>query len=241
MEMKTKTKTKTGEQREENYYIKLRELIAAKEKRDDEITKKNKTPKMTKPETKPKHKSELGLGLELEGNEDTSEEKEQPAFVKLREMLEDVENKTYQMIYNEETKQFNLNQISGGLEENIKHHCGLMFKMQGYDIMCVTYVIPECEKNDEYLKIIGLLFTRNGKTHWSFDIVKSESSDCAQLLLSKYDTSDRDGNGSEDGEKDGKVVEQEVIGKIEKFPAKKKVIEYLLNLLSDDRIRKIYD
>ena len=156
-------------------------------------------------------------------------------YKKLSDIIKDIPNKIYQMTYNKDKKTFELVYI--GNDENIRYHCGLNFKFECYNILCVTYSISECElliinnnnDNDKYFKIIGLLFTKEGKTYYSLDIVKYKSEEYAKVILNTHNNLEND------------IIESKIIEKIENYPDKQKVIEYLISFLNHDEIEHIYE
>jgi hypothetical protein len=152
-------------------------------------------------------------------------------YKKLSDIIKDIPNKIYQMTYNKDKKIFELVYI--GNDDNIRYHCGLNFKFECYKILCVTYSISECELiiDNKYFKIIGLLFTKEGKTYYSLDIVKYKSEECAKVILNKHNIND-DKND---------IIESKIIEKIENYPDDKKVIEYLISLLNHNEIEHIYE
>jgi hypothetical protein len=140
--------------------------------------------------------------------------------------------KIYQMTYNEIKEKFELLHI--GNNNVIRYHCNLRFMLNGYIVLCITYTISEYEINNNelnYYKIIGFLFTKNDKTYYSLDIVKYNNVDYAQVQLNKHNINDSTND----------IIHSEIIEKIEKFPVKHKLVEYLTGILSHDKIIDIYE
>ena len=163
--------------------------------------------------------------IKLDENNENNENNE--TYIKLDELIKSIPNKKYQLVYNETDQLFELKDISNG--ENIRHHCMLQFKMREYNVMCIAYVISEYEINDDYLKIIGMLFIKEGKTLYSIDIVKGCNSSIAQVQLNKYCTDST------------ACTDSTIIDKIDVFPVKNKMLEYLVSFLSHDGIINIYE
>ncbi len=136
------------------------------------------------------------------------------------------------MTYNEIKEKFELLHI--GNNNVIRYHCNLRFMLNGYSVLCITYTISEYEINNNelnYYKIIGFLFTKNDKTYYSLDIVKYNNVDYAQVKLNKHNINDSTND----------IIYSEIIEKIEKFPVKHKLVEYLTGILSHDKIIDIYE
>jgi hypothetical protein len=199
-------------------YIKLADLI--KHNDNDSTNSDNNDNNVSDSTNSDNNDNNVSDSTNSDNNDDT-------AYVKLAELIKQVPHKTYQLIYNETSKQFELNGLDN--KENIHHHCMLKFNMRGYNVMCVSYVISEIETYGEYLKIIGMLFEKDGRILYSVDIVKESASSMAEIQFNTY------------SHEDGSVIESTIIDKIEVFPEKNKTVEYLIRLLSHDKIVKIYE
>ena len=142
----------------------------------------------------------------------------------IKDKLKNVKNKLYQIVNKNGKieKQF----VASG--KGSSHVVTLRFQMLGFTIFCMQYIVKESEiESDDYLKMIGLHFIKDNITKYSLDIVNKKDTNDAELYLYSFNDS-------------GALVDTELVEKIDKFPENNKVIQYLLNKLSHDKLKKIF-
>ena len=142
--------------------------------------------------------------------------------MKLENKLKEVNNKIYEVYYDEEKKIVNKRLISGG---EMKKNYFLLnnFNFLEFNCILIQYTIDESEINNDYLKIIGILFNKNNKTEYSLDLVNKNNTNLIELQLNNYENNST-----------------EIIEKFMEYPGNKNIIYYILEYLSNDKIKKIF-
>ena len=142
--------------------------------------------------------------------------------MKLENKLKEVKNKIYEVYYDEEKKKINKRLISGG---EIKKNYFLLnnFNFLEFNCILIQYTIDEDEIDNEYLKIIGILFNINDKTKYSLDLVNKNNTNYIELQLNNYENNST-----------------EIIEKFKEYPGNNNIIYYILENLSNDKIKKIF-
>jgi len=148
-------------------------------------------------------------------------------YIEINEKLDKLNGKYYQI-------------INDGLK--IKHNCVsygqkvpellifLRIKMMDFILCGVQYTLTDNEiQNNKYLKMVGLLFTKNNKTEYSLNMVNIKGTNNLEIHFTDYNYT---GNNTSNN--------FQIISKIEKPIANDKIIDYLLNLLSHDKIKEIF-
>lgn len=144
----------------------------------------------------------------------------------IQNKISEVKDKYYQITYDNEKNKVDKRCVSFG-KTMPDILIILRFRFNKYLVLCVQYTLePKDMKNDD-LKMIGLLFTQNGKTYYSLDMVNKNGTDDIYIKLSRYG-------------RDGKLRNTQVIEKVEKNPDEKKVVEYLIEFLSHTNVKKIF-
>lgn len=143
--------------------------------------------------------------------------------MKLENKLKEVKNKVYEVYYDEEKKNIKKRLISGG---EIKKNYFLLnnFDFLEYNCILIQYTIDEDEIKNNYLKIIGILFNKNNKTEYSLDLVNKNNTNLIELQLNNYENNST-----------------EIIEKFMEYPGNKNIIYYILEYLSNDKIKKIFN
>jgi hypothetical protein len=144
-------------------------------------------------------------------------------FCNLKEKLNDIDEKQYQVIYDQKTNEIKKNCINIGSNKVPELVFVLKIKFLEYDCIITQYNISHKYINDELLQMIGLLFTKNDITFYSLDIMNINNTNDIGLYLKNH-----------------KTFEIEFIEKIEKYPGNDEIINLLLNKLSDEKITKIF-
>lgn len=99
-----------------------------------------------------------------------------------------------------------------------------IIKYKKYLLHVVTYVLTKQEVDDKLYKIVGVnVFRKNRKSSiCSLDLVKKGSGGGYELLFC-----------------DHKKNTVDVVEKLEKFPGKDKVLEYVINKAFDDPVKSV--
>ena len=142
--------------------------------------------------------------------------------MKLEDKLNQVKNKIYEVYYDEIEKKIKKRLISGG-EIKKNYYLFDSFNFLEFNCILIQYTIDEDEINNNYLKIIGILFNKNNKTEYSLDLVNKNNTNLIELQLINYETNDT-----------------EIIEKFMEYPGNKNIIYYILEYLSNDKIKKIF-
>jgi len=147
-------------------------------------------------------------------------------FVKISEKLNQMEGKFYQIIYNEETLKVEHNCVS--YDKKVPELLiMLQLRLIKYVGCCAQFTLQTHELDDKYLRMMGILFIDNDITKHSLNLVNVNGTNNLEIHLMSYN--------KEDGDK------LQIIQKIEKFPGNDEIINYLLELLSHEKVQKIFD
>ena len=144
-------------------------------------------------------------------------------FCNLKEKLNNIENKQYQISYDEENKCIKKTCISYGSDNLPNLVFILRLTFLEYMCMVTQYNLSDQEINEELLKIIGILFIKDNKTMYSLDIANINGTNELNIYLKNYNTNNIS-----------------LIDKIENFPGNKEIINLLLNKLSDVKVSEIF-
>ena len=159
-------------------------------------------------------------------------------YVNLSDTLEDIEDRFYQVVYDEDENSIKLKCVSYG-EKVPEIIIFLTIKMFDYSAQCTQYTIPaeEIPKRD-HLKMMGILFTKNNRTVHSLDMVNLANTDDIEVRLYTYE--DYYEEDDETTKPKQRIVDDQLIKKVEDYPGNKEILNYMLSLLSDERVEKIF-
>lgn len=148
-------------------------------------------------------------------------------FVKINEKLNQLDGKYYQVVYNESTSKVEKNCVSYN-EKVPELLIMLTMNILEYTACCAQFTLSPSEINNEYLKMVGILFSKNNKTEYSLDLINVNGTNNMEIHLTTYNDK-------------GNVTNLLLVKKVEVFPGNKEIINYMLELLSDDKVKKIFD
>jgi len=137
--------------------------------------------------------------------------------------LNNIDTKYYQVIYDKVDNKFKNNCIAYG-ENSIPELC-ILKKMNVLDYNCliIQHILKNDEINNEWLKIIGILFNKDNKVLYSLDIVNKKNTNILEIHLNNITNK-----------------KYKVIDKIEKYPGNNKLIYTLINSISNDKCKEIF-
>lgn len=148
-------------------------------------------------------------------------------FVKIEEKLNQLKGKFYQINYNDETSKVEHNCVS--YDKKVPELLIMLrLRLLKYTGCCAQFTLQSHELDDEYLRMVGILFTDNNITKHSLNLVNVNKTDNLEIHLTSYND-------------DGTPTKLQIIEKVEKFPGNAEIINYLLELLSHDEVQKIFD
>lgn len=142
-------------------------------------------------------------------------------FVNLTDELNKLTGKFYKIIYKDEKIIYDCISYNQKVPELLIFLEMVVFD---YKVHCVQYTLKDTDLSNEYLRMMGILFTREKTVNYSLDLVNPKNTNILEIHLINYDNNDR------------KVIE-----KIEQYPGNEEILNYMLELLSHDTVRKIFD
>ena len=141
----------------------------------------------------------------------------------IESLLDNIDTKYYQVVFDEQTNCVKHNCIAYG-DNSIPELCILQnMNILDYNCMIIQHILKNEEINNEWLKMIGILFNKNNKVLYTLDFVNKKGTNIFEIHLNNNITNTR-----------------KTIDKIEKFPGNNELIYTLINNISNEQCKEIF-